>query len=92
MQLHTPDCCVWEHNCQGPAHVSGGITGRKNITTENAGGGGEFFGERRGESWVYTKKDRIIPFLHSISILALLFAGTVTRREINFTLTYLTAH
>lgn len=61
MQLQTSDCCIWEHNCQGPAHVSRGITGRKNMTTENAGdggGGGKFFGERRGgESWVYTTKE-----------------------------------
>lgn len=28
------------------------------MTTENAGGGGEFFGEKRGgESWVYTTKE-----------------------------------
>lgn len=45
-----------EHNCQGLAHVSRGITGRKNMTTENEGGE-ELFGERRGgERWVYTTR------------------------------------
>lgn len=46
---------MWEHNCKGPGHASAEITGRKNMTTENTGGEGGFFGgSRGGEGWVYT--------------------------------------
>lgn len=51
-------CCAWERNCEGPGHASAGITGRRNMTTNNTEGKGDFFGRRRGgEGWFFTIKE-----------------------------------
>lgn len=64
------------------------------MTTENTGGDGllleEEGVERAGFILQRKTQGRIIPFLYNTFLLSLLFVDTVTRREINFTLRYLT--